>query len=115
MEKFLSLPTWKPVALPDEKNRLIAPTAEVEIEAVTAVQNLANTVIANAASRSLARFVSIMGELLVLTFPKVKVEARDPVHFLVSRHDLPRTPHHVDTSLPNSCAKVYHGDIQPRV
>jgi len=68
IEKFLSLPTWKPIVLPDENNRLIAPTAEVEIEAVTAVQNLANTVIANAASRSLARFVEMLDKVKVLTF-----------------------------------------------
>lgn len=36
-------------------NRILAPISEVEVEVITAIQNLANTVIANAASRSLAR------------------------------------------------------------
>jgi rapamycin-insensitive companion of mTOR len=38
---------------PDD--RLTPPTSEVEIEVLTAIHNLANTVIANAASRTLAR------------------------------------------------------------
>ncbi|KAF9475644.1 hypothetical protein BDN70DRAFT_883456 [Pholiota conissans] len=55
VERFISLPPW--TAKPAEKleNRLLPPTSEPEIETITAIQNLANTVIANAASRSLAR------------------------------------------------------------
>jgi len=41
-------------------NRLLPPAAEHEIEVITAIQNLANTVIANAASRSLARYVPLI-------------------------------------------------------
>ena len=41
------------------ENRLLPPATEHEIETMTAIQNLANTVIANAASRSLARCVVI--------------------------------------------------------
>ncbi|KAF4617458.1 hypothetical protein D9613_006099 [Agrocybe pediades] len=53
--KFISLPPWEPATSQKSESRLLLPTAEVEIEIITAIQNLANTVIANAASRSLAR------------------------------------------------------------
>ncbi|KAJ4482113.1 Rapamycin-insensitive companion of mTOR, N-term-domain-containing protein [Lentinula aciculospora] len=53
VDEFLSLPPWKP-HIPDEAStQLIPPTSEPELEALTAIQKLANTVIANAASRSL--------------------------------------------------------------
>ncbi|CAA7271328.1 unnamed protein product [Cyclocybe aegerita] len=57
IEKFISLPYWTATdpTKNEPPNRLLPPTAEHEIEAITAIQNLANTVIANAASRSLAR------------------------------------------------------------
>ncbi|KAF9533164.1 Rapamycin-insensitive companion of mTOR, N-term-domain-containing protein [Crepidotus variabilis] len=61
IDKFISLPPWEPIAPQLEQKRetiLIPPTAEHEIEAITAIQNLANAVIANAASRSLARLKS---------------------------------------------------------
>ncbi|KAF8195553.1 Rapamycin-insensitive companion of mTOR, N-term-domain-containing protein [Pholiota molesta] len=55
IDRFISLPSWK-AKMPDKsENRLLPPTSEPEIETITAIQNLANTVIANAASRSLAR------------------------------------------------------------
>ncbi|KAF8890018.1 Rapamycin-insensitive companion of mTOR, N-term-domain-containing protein [Gymnopilus junonius] len=55
IDRFISLPSWTPVTPSKPENQLLPPTAEPEIEAITAIQNLANTVIANAASRSLAR------------------------------------------------------------
>ena len=41
----------------DDHLRLEPPTSEEENEVLTAIYNLANTVIANAASRTLARYV----------------------------------------------------------
>lgn len=49
------IPSWE-VTLPQECSiRLKPPTSENEIEVMTAVSNLANTVIANTASRALAK------------------------------------------------------------
>ncbi|KAJ4465087.1 Rapamycin-insensitive companion of mTOR, N-term-domain-containing protein [Lentinula lateritia] len=53
--EFLSLPSWKQHVPDVTSTQLIPPTSEPELEALTAIQKLANTVIANAASRSLAR------------------------------------------------------------
>ncbi|KAG6820706.1 hypothetical protein H0H93_012759 [Arthromyces matolae] len=55
---FITLPSWSPVTATRTEGRLIPPTAEAEIEVITAIQNLANAVIANASSRSLARMKS---------------------------------------------------------
>jgi rapamycin-insensitive companion of mTOR len=55
---FSQMPPWEP---PPERERneptFIPPTNQQELEVITAIQNLANTVIANAASRSLAKYV----------------------------------------------------------
>ena len=53
---FPKLPPWTPISPSKPQSQLLPPTSEPEIEAITAIQNLANTVIANAASRSLARY-----------------------------------------------------------
>ncbi|KAL4262714.1 RICTOR family protein [Pleurotus pulmonarius] len=58
LEKFISLPPWQEHAPEPCANRLNAPTSEAEVEVMTAIQNLANTVIANAASRSLTKMKS---------------------------------------------------------
>ncbi|KAF5385668.1 hypothetical protein D9757_005476 [Collybiopsis confluens] len=58
LDAFISLPPWQQ-RIPQQNNlELIPPTTEPELEALTAIQNLANTVIANAASRSLAKMKS---------------------------------------------------------
>ncbi|KAG6916446.1 hypothetical protein DXG01_006774 [Tephrocybe rancida] len=54
-QAFTTIPSWEPVVANRTEGRLIPPSAEAEIEVITAIQNLANTVIANASSRSLAR------------------------------------------------------------
>lgn len=57
--RLFQIPPWNPTPARDEsESRLIPPTAQTELEVITAIQNLANNVIANAASRSLARYVS---------------------------------------------------------
>ncbi|KAJ3825070.1 Rapamycin-insensitive companion of mTOR, N-term-domain-containing protein [Lentinula raphanica] len=58
VDEFLSLPTWKQHIPNEDYAQLIPPNTEPELEALTAIQKLANTVIANAASRSLARMKS---------------------------------------------------------
>ncbi|KAF6757410.1 Rapamycin-insensitive companion of mTOR, N-term-domain-containing protein [Ephemerocybe angulata] len=55
IEKFLSIPHWTAKEPASAEPRLLPATAEHEIEIMTAIQNLSNTVIANAASRSLTR------------------------------------------------------------
>lgn len=53
----LKLPTWSVCDIDDGADRLEPPASEEEIEVMTAIYNLANTVIANAASRTLAKYV----------------------------------------------------------
>ncbi|CAL1712811.1 unnamed protein product [Somion occarium] len=56
VDKFVSIPSWDVASVPDSSRiRLKPPKTEEEIEVMTAIYNLANTVIANTASRSLAR------------------------------------------------------------
>lgn len=51
------IPPWDPVVdLGEDSSRLEPPTSEEETEVLTAIYNLSNTVIANAASRTLARY-----------------------------------------------------------
>ncbi|THH08497.1 hypothetical protein EW145_g2671 [Phellinidium pouzarii] len=57
IEKFVSIPAWgEPLSQKTEE--LSQPTLQEEVDVLTAIGNLANTVIANAASRSLARMKS---------------------------------------------------------
>jgi rapamycin-insensitive companion of mTOR len=49
------LPTWTPKVPESLEPRLMPPTVEHEIEILAAIQNLSNTVIANAASRTLTK------------------------------------------------------------
>lgn len=59
LDKFISLPAWDPVGVRgDGDSRLIPPTSHTDLEVISAIENLSNTVIANAASRSLARMKS---------------------------------------------------------
>ncbi|KAG1808998.1 Rapamycin-insensitive companion of mTOR, N-term-domain-containing protein [Suillus variegatus] len=59
LDKFISLPAWDPVGIKrDGDSRLIPPTSHTDLEVISAIENLSNTVIANAASRSLARMKS---------------------------------------------------------
>ncbi|KAL6304381.1 Rapamycin-insensitive companion of mTOR, N-term-domain-containing protein [Sparassis latifolia] len=58
LDNFLSLPPWECVPCEETIDRLQPPKTEEEMEVMTAIYNLANTVIANAASRSLARMKS---------------------------------------------------------
>ncbi|KAF9221011.1 hypothetical protein BS17DRAFT_786363, partial [Gyrodon lividus] len=59
LDRFISLPTWEPIEVKSDADiRLLPPTVRTELEVITAIDNLSNTVIANAASRSLARMKS---------------------------------------------------------
>jgi len=55
---FPQIPSWDVTPPKKNENRLKPPASENEIEVMTAVSNLANTVIANTASRALAKYVS---------------------------------------------------------
>ncbi|KAI0789744.1 Rapamycin-insensitive companion of mTOR, N-term-domain-containing protein [Abortiporus biennis] len=56
VDKFVSIPPWHPTPISEEKViRLRPPENPEEIEVMTAIYNLANTVIANTASRSLTK------------------------------------------------------------
>ncbi|KAH6911417.1 Rapamycin-insensitive companion of mTOR, middle domain-containing protein [Coprinopsis sp. MPI-PUGE-AT-0042] len=55
IDGFVSLPTWTPKVPESLEPRLMPPTVEHEIEILAAIQNLSNTVIANAASRTLTK------------------------------------------------------------
>ncbi|KAF8133736.1 Rapamycin-insensitive companion of mTOR, N-term-domain-containing protein [Boletus edulis] len=72
LDRFISLPTWEPVEVKSDADiRLLPPTVQTELEAITAIDNLSNTVIANAASRSLARMKSRPEYRSVFTSPTV--------------------------------------------
>lgn len=59
LDKFLSIPPWDPTPPSgDSDSRLVPPESQTEIEVTTAISNLSNTVIANTASRSLAKLKS---------------------------------------------------------
>ncbi|KAJ3802454.1 Rapamycin-insensitive companion of mTOR, N-term-domain-containing protein [Lentinula aff. detonsa] len=69
VDEFISLPSWKQYTRNEASAQLIPPTSESDLEALTAIQKLANTVIANAASRSLARMKSRPEYRSVFTSP----------------------------------------------
>jgi len=56
IDGFLAIPSWTTKEPESVESRLLPPTAESELEIMTAIQNLSNTVIANAASRTLTRY-----------------------------------------------------------
>ncbi|KAF8139513.1 Rapamycin-insensitive companion of mTOR, N-term-domain-containing protein [Mycena galopus ATCC 62051] len=58
LDMFISIPPWTQQSADKTESRLIPPTSQTELDVITAIHNLANTVIANAASRSLARMKS---------------------------------------------------------
>lgn len=51
----VQIPPWTQCIPESRESRLIPPTSEVELEVITALQNLSNSVIANAASRTLTK------------------------------------------------------------
>ncbi|KZS99473.1 uncharacterized protein LAESUDRAFT_816934 [Laetiporus sulphureus 93-53] len=56
IDKFTEVPSWECVSHEgSDETCLEAPTTEEEVEVMTAIHNLANTVIANTASRTLAK------------------------------------------------------------
>ncbi|TFY75873.1 hypothetical protein EWM64_g8137, partial [Hericium alpestre] len=56
IDKFVSIPVWEPVSFdPSSERRLVPPTSQAELEVLTAISNLSNTVIANTASRTLSK------------------------------------------------------------
>ncbi|EPQ54453.1 hypothetical protein GLOTRDRAFT_116357 [Gloeophyllum trabeum ATCC 11539] len=55
LEKFIFVPSWDTPTTSLPGGQLIPPTSQNENEVMTAIHNLANTVIANQASRTLAR------------------------------------------------------------
>ncbi|KIK69496.1 hypothetical protein GYMLUDRAFT_33864 [Collybiopsis luxurians FD-317 M1] len=69
LDEFISLPSWQQRIAQQNNMELIPPINEPELEALTAIQNLANTVIANAASRSLAKMKSRPEYRSVFTSP----------------------------------------------
>jgi len=84
IEKFMSIPPWQdPVESQARRPSLLPPTTQEEVDVIVAIQNLANTVIANAASRSLARMKSKQEYRSVFTSP---VSFYRALHFLSTQH-----------------------------
>ncbi|KAI0917225.1 hypothetical protein AcW1_007525 [Taiwanofungus camphoratus] len=76
VDRFINIPPWE--CLPHEDvtySGLESPNTEQEIEVMTAIYNLANTVIANAASRSLARMKSRPEYRQIFTSPSMLYRA----------------------------------------
>ncbi len=58
VDKFVSVPEWECVAVEAiDDSKLAAPESPEEMEVMTSIYNLANTVIANAASRTLTKYI----------------------------------------------------------
>jgi len=94
IEKFISLVPWTTIIPEMTENRLLPPATEHEIETMTAIQNLANTVIANAASRSLARLNSRSDTRPLFTSPDMFYRA---LHMIsTQRYRLPVRRYIVD-------------------
>ncbi|KAI6145691.1 Rapamycin-insensitive companion of mTOR, N-term-domain-containing protein [Pisolithus thermaeus] len=56
LDDFISLPKWESIEVrTDADIRLLPPTTQTELEVISAIENLGNSVIVNTASRSLAR------------------------------------------------------------
>ncbi|KDQ62311.1 hypothetical protein JAAARDRAFT_30208 [Jaapia argillacea MUCL 33604] len=76
LEKFVYIPPWDAATSSEkEKPRLITPTSQHELEVMTAIHNLSNTVIANAASRSLTRMKSRPEYRHIFTSPSMLYRA----------------------------------------
>ncbi|EIW81055.1 hypothetical protein CONPUDRAFT_90112 [Coniophora puteana RWD-64-598 SS2] len=59
LDKFISMPAWDVIEpKKDARSGLLPPISQHEVEVMTVIDNLSNTVIANAASRSLAKMKS---------------------------------------------------------
>ncbi|KAJ8080510.1 hypothetical protein PM082_017343 [Marasmius tenuissimus] len=87
LEKFIALPPWKHHTPEQNDVHLVPPTSEPELEVLTAIQNLANTVIANAASRTLARMKSRPEYRPIFTSPVMLYRALHTIS--TSRYRLP--------------------------
>jgi len=100
---FSQIPSWDVTLPKDTSIRLKPPTSENEIEVMTAVSNLANTVIANTASRALAKYVftrsryrdhsSLISNIQDERTPGV------PTHLQLSSGLLPRSPYDLDAEI----------------
>lgn len=83
---FTTIPPWRP-PMHDCRDILISPGKELEMEVVTAIQNLANTVIANTASRLLAKMKSRPEYQLIFSSPSTFYRA---LHMIsTNRYRLP--------------------------
>lgn len=72
LDKFISLPRWESIEVKtDADTRLLPPTVQTELEVISAIENLGNSVIANTASRSLARMKSRPEYRAVFSSPAV--------------------------------------------
>lgn len=75
----MKIPAWEPPPIKDGPEVLLPPpSSSIERDALTAIYNLGNNVIANAASRILVRYVVLpfLGVLFELTFLFVSLKAR---------------------------------------
>ncbi|TFY70661.1 hypothetical protein EVG20_g2351 [Dentipellis fragilis] len=77
IEKFVSIPPWEPASCIESDHRLIPPTSQAELEVLTAISNLSNTVIANTASRTLSKLKSKSEYKTVFSSPAVFFRALD--------------------------------------
>ncbi|KAF8895478.1 Rapamycin-insensitive companion of mTOR, N-term-domain-containing protein [Infundibulicybe gibba] len=124
VEKFVSVYPLVDATCPERKSpRLIPSSIETEMEVITAIQNLANTVIANAASRSLARMKSRPEYRAVFTSPSMFFRAlhiistqryRLPVRrYILDLFNLELCPEVVTTLLECSKSLTAHPSYKP--
>ncbi|EIN12989.1 hypothetical protein PUNSTDRAFT_97994 [Punctularia strigosozonata HHB-11173 SS5] len=82
VRKFASIPPWAPAEVPKE-TRLAPPATEAEQEVIAAIHNLANAVVANAASRTLAKMKARPEHRHIFSSPTMIYRA---FHILSTQH-----------------------------
>lgn len=90
------------------------PTDEADLEIITAIQNMANSVIANAASRTLAKWalrICHVATLLIDAFQD-EIEIRVQAHLFFAVHVIPSSQHHFYSTVSHACAKIHLGFVR---
>lgn len=112
---MVKLPTWEPTEVKSDADiRLLPPTVQTELEVITAIDNLSNTVIANTASRSLARSV-LAPNKASLTYPGAhqnEVTSRISFRIRLPSGLFQGPPYHLYAALSSPRAEIHSRFVQ---
>lgn len=108
------IPPWTECYSEINRTRLKPVTVGMEKEVITAVQNLANSVIANAASRTLTRSAmhSISKALLIPVKTQIAIGISACVHF--SKCLFQGHAYNFHSAIPITCPPLHHRLVQHR-